>query len=195
MFVQQVHEMAELFGFETRNKYQILDSKKELIGYAAEQQKGILGFLFRQYLGHWRTFEVHFFNSSRQLVMVGYHPFRWFFKRIEIRDESGKYIGALQKRFAFFTKRFDVEDQSGVVVLEVASPIWRLWTFTFMGQGRMRAEVRKKWSGILFEGFTDKDNFMVDFSDPLLSETERTLVLASAVFIDLLYFETKAGRR
>lgn len=191
VLVHQVHEIGEWFGFETRNKYQIMDERKVIIGYAAEQQKGILGFLFRQYLGHWRKFDVHFFTADRQLAIIAHHPFRWFFERIEIRDASGQLLGAIQKRFSILTKRFDVENARGMVIMEVSSPIWKIWTFTFMHQGAQIAQVKKKWSGLLAEGFTDKDNFAVEFTSPSMTEQEKTLVMTSAVFIDLLYFENK----
>lgn len=191
ILIHQVHEIGEWFGFETRNKYQILDETKTPIGFVAEQQKGILGFLFRQYLGHWRKFDVHFFTADRQLWLVAHHPFRWFFERIEIRDTQGQNIGAIQKRFSILSKRFDVENARGMTVMEVSSPIWRLWTFTFKHQDKKVAEVQKKWSGVFSEMFTDKDNFLVEFSDPTLSEEERRLVMVSSVFVDLLYFEKK----
>lgn len=191
VLVHQVHEVAEWFGYETRNKYQILDEHKRPLGFAAEQQKGILGFLMRQFLGHWRKFDVHFYTADRQLAFVGHHPFRWLFSRIEIKDTAGKTIGAIQKRFSILTKRFDVENSRGLVIMEVASPIWKIWTFTFMNQGQALAHVKKKWSGLFAEGFTDKDNFLVEFNSPTMTEEEKTLVMASAVFIDLLYFEKK----
>jgi hypothetical protein len=34
--------------------------------------------------------------------------------------------------------------------------------------------------------FTDKDNFVVNFDDPSLNETERNLVMASGIFVDLM---------
>lgn len=191
LFVGQVHELAEWFGFETRNKYRIRDNNQNLIGYAAEQQKGIFGFFLRQFLGHWRSFDVHFFTSDRQLVMVGHHPFRWYFERIEVRDSSGKFLGAIQRRFSIFTKRFFVEDENGMTTMEVSSPIWRLWTFKFVRQGVQLAKIQKKWGGIFFEGFTDKDKFLVEYESPILKESEKRVLLVSAVFIDLLYFETK----
>lgn len=190
--VRQIHEIAEWLGFETRNKYEILDENKGQIGYAAEQQKGILSFLFRQYLGHWRKFDVHFFTPDRQLFMIGHHPFRWFFERIELRNQQGLMIGAIQKRFALLSKKFDLENERGQVILEVSSPLWKIWTFSFMRRGKKAAEVKKKWAGILSEGFTDKDNFLVEYFEPTMSENEKYLVMASAVFIDLLYFERKA---
>lgn len=189
--VHQSHEIGEWIGFETRNKYRILDENHIEIAFAAEQQKGIFGFIMRQYFGHWRKFDVNFFTPDRQIFMVGHHPFRWFFQRIEVRDQHQKYLGAIQKRFSILTKRFDIENERGMTVMEVSSPIWKLWTFTFFNQGKIMAEVKKKWSGLLSEAFTDKDNFQIEFIDSSLKENERKVVMASSIFIDLLYFERK----
>ena len=65
LIVRQRRELAELFGFETRNKYEIASESGGALAFAAEQQKGIAGFLFRQFLGHWRTFEIKFFSPDR----------------------------------------------------------------------------------------------------------------------------------
>ncbi len=83
LIVRQRKELAELFGFETRNKYEILTEGGNLIGYCAEQQKGILGFLFRQFLGHWRSFDLHFCDADRKLFLTSKHPFRFFFKNLK----------------------------------------------------------------------------------------------------------------
>jgi len=192
VFVKQLHEIGEWLGFETRNKYSIQDQNQIVIGYAAEQQKGLLGFLFRQWLGHWRRFDIHFFNTQRELIMIAHHPFRFIFTRVELRDDQHRSLGAIQKRFAFFSKRFHVEDEAGQILLTVSSPIWKFWTFTFQRQDQKAAEVKKRWSGLLSEAFTDKDNFLVDFIDSQLSERDKKLILASAVYIDLEYFEKKA---
>ena len=192
LFVRQRHELGEWIGFETRNKYEIVDEAGRAVAFAAEQHKGILGFLLRQLLGHWRRFEIHFFSTDRQPFLVARHPFRFLFQRLEVFDSGGALIGALQQRFAILTKRFDVEDSTGQVVMEVASPFWRIWTFPFTYRGIQRAVVSKKWSGILSEALTDRDNFLVQFDDAGLSEEERRLLLGAAVFIDLQYFERKA---
>jgi uncharacterized protein YxjI len=193
LIIRQRRELAELFGFETRNKYEIASETGGALAFAAEQQKGIAGFLFRQFLGHWRTFEIKFFSPDRQAFLTARHPFRWFFQRLEIFDGGGRLLGAIQRRFSILTKRFDVEDANGRVIMEVASPFWRIWTFPFVAGGREVARVSKKWAGLLSEAFLDKDNFAVELLDDTLGETERALVLAAAVFIDLQYFERKAG--
>jgi uncharacterized protein YxjI len=192
LIVSQRFELAEMFSFETRNKYAIQVEGGEQIAFAAEQQKGVAGFLLRQVLGHWRTFEILFFDPQRQPVLSAIHPFRIFFQRLEVKDASGRRLGAVQQRFSLLSKRFDVENSTGRVILEVRSPLWRLWTFVFMRGGVEAARIEKKWAGLLAEGFTDKDNFRILFSGRVSLE-ERQLLLAAAIFIDLQYFEDKGG--
>ena len=192
VLIQQKRELAELIGFETRNKYEI-QIAGQVAGFAAEQQKGVLGFLMRQMLGHWRTFEILIFSTSKKVVVRAHHPFRFFFQRLEVLSPEGQLWGALQQRFALLHKKFDLEDASGQVVLEVRSPIWRPWTFPFVVRGQERAVVRKKWGGVLREGFTDADRFELEFKDAELSYEERLVLVASALFIDLQYFERKSG--
>ena len=147
----------------------------------------------RQFLGHWRQFEIHFYNTSQQEVMLALHPFKLFFQRLEVKDAKGNYLGALQQRFSILTKRFDVQNAEGLTIMEVSSPIWKMWTFPFMDQDKEIARISKKWSGGFAEVFTDKDNFKIDYIDSNLSDKERHLVLAASVFIDLQYFETKSS--
>jgi uncharacterized protein YxjI len=191
LLVRQVHEIGEWFGFETRNKYQILDENQQLIGFAGEQQKGFLGFILRQYLGHWRKFDLSFFTADHEPFFRAHHPFRFFLQRLEIYDNDYRMIGAVQQRFSILTKRLDIQNVKGLTIMEGSSPIWRLWTFPFEYNGRPVANVFKKWSGLL-ELFTDKDKFLVEYQDESTSENERKLILAAALFIDLQYFEEKS---
>ena len=193
LIVEQRRELAELIGFETRNKYVISTKDGVMVAYAAEQQQGWWSFLVRQYLGHWRTFDIFVFDPNRTQVLVAHHPFRWFFQRLEVSTAEGRSLGALQKRFAWLAKRFDVEDAAGEVRMTVSSPLMSIWTFPFKKGSRSVAVVAKKWGGLLSESLTDKDRFRVEFSDPRLNLEERQLILAAALFIDLQYFERKAG--
>lgn len=190
--VVQRKELAELFGFETRNKYAI-EADGVPVAFAAEQGKGAGALVARYFLGHYRRFEIHFFDAERNLTFRAIHPFRWFFKRLEVVDASGRSIGAIQQRFAILSKRFDVQDAAGNVVLSVSSPLWRPWTFAFTRSGGELARIEKKWAGLLSEAFTDGDRFRVVYSSWDLGVDERVLVLAAAIFVDLMYFEQKAG--
>ena len=192
LVIVQRRELAELFGIETRNKYAI-EANGAPLGFAAEQGKGGLAFLARMFFGHWRTFEIHFFDNARNLALRAVHPFRFFFQRLEVFTAHGQELGAIQQRWALFSKRFDLSDATGRTTLTVSSPLWKPWTFVFERNGQEVARVEKKWSGLLREAFTDADRFRVLFSSPQLALDERSLILASALFIDLQYFEKKAS--
>lgn len=193
IFVRQRFEMAELFGFETRNRFGILDEKGQVLAYAAEQQKGLSGFFFRQMFGHWRSFDINFYDNQRNEILMAHHPFRFFFRHLDIYDENGRLIGYLQQRFSWLSKKFDVCNSQGKVVMEVNSPFFSFWKFPFYQYGHHVATVQKKWSGGLYELFTDRDNFLVEFVKSDLKNEYKHLVLAASIFIDLLYFERKAN--
>ena len=191
--LRQRRELAELIGFETRNKYALETGDGRPLDFAAEHADGLLGMVARHFLGHWRRFELVFFDAERRPVVRARHPFRWFFQRLDIEREGSGAIGALQQRWAPLSKRFDVLDAHGQLLFEVRSPFWRLWTFPFTRGGQQRACIQKRWAGTLGELFTDADSFRVTFDDGALSADERLLVLAAAVFVDLQYFEKKAS--
>ncbi len=193
IIIRQRYELAEHFGFETRNKYVIESEEGQSLGFAAEQQKGFLGFFMRQFLGHWRTFEMFVFDNNRQVVLRAVHPFRFYFQKLEVYASNGQALGAIERRFAILSKKFSVLGARGETLMEVSSPIWRIWTFPFTKQGRVVAQVEKKWSGLLLEGMTDKDRFRVAFTDPALSEVDRALLVTAGIYIDMLYFERKAN--
>jgi Zn-finger nucleic acid-binding protein/uncharacterized protein YxjI len=189
LFIRQTGEPLELLGFETRNRYAIFDEHKNAVGFLSEQGKGVGSFLMRQVFGHWRPFHVHILSASRAHALTLNQPFRFWFKRMELRDPSGVYIGAIQRRFSIFHKYFVIEDAQGSVTLQVKSPLYRIWTFVFTRHGIELARLTKRFSGLLTELFTDRDNFAIEFKSQKLTEDERRLILAAAVFIDLSYFE------
>jgi len=195
LFVQQVFEPFEHLGYETRNKYRISDNSNKEIFFVAEQQKGFLGFLFRQWLGHARrSFHLNFFNPNREVVYQAKHPFRFFFQELEVYDSKGKAIGGMKQKFAILRRRFHIIDRNGNTLMEVRTRmrlILPVWHFPFIKNNQQVATVDKKFFGLLTELMTDKDNFMVTMQNEKISETERILILASAIFIDIRYFETK----
>lgn len=193
LIVRQRRELAELFGFETRNKYEICDEKNNVLGFCAEQNKGILGFLFRQFLGHWRSFELHFFDHNRNEFLKTHHPFRFIFQEFTVMDGQNNPIGRVHQRFGILTKKYDVQDVNGQLMFTMRSGLLSFWTFPFKNlMGVERAVVQKKWSGFFKELFLDADNFLITYKDPTLTEKERRLILAASVFTDLQYFERKA---
>jgi hypothetical protein len=192
--IRQRKELAELFGFETRNKYEIYCDKGLVIGFVAEQGRSIFNHIGRYFFGHWRRFEIHIYDINRNKVAHAVHPFSWFFQRLEIYNENQIKVGSLKQRFSLFNKKFDILDSQENLILRVSSPFWRLWTFKIKDfSGQEKACIEKKWSGLLKEVFTDSDNFKLYFYSQNLDSITKNILMLATVFIDLQYFEKKAN--
>ena len=189
--VFQRKELVELVGVESRNKYEVQAEDGKQIGFVSEQGKGAMDFVMRNFLGHWRTFELSIFNSDRKQVGKVTNPFRFYFRELNLATDNGEHVGQIKKKFAFVNKKFQLSLPGGETY-QVSSPFWRIWTFPIKRNGKKVAEIRKVWSGAVKEIFTDADNFEIEFTDPSLSLQAKNLLLAAGVYVDLIYFERKA---
>jgi uncharacterized protein YxjI len=191
--INQKFEVAAIFGFEQRNRYSIKAEDGQLLGYCAEAKLGLGDVMLRQFLGHWRTFDIIGTDIYDQKVFRAHHPFRWFFNRLDIYGAGDRLVGSLQQRFAWFDRKFDFLDSQNRLIMTMTSPFWRFWHFPVQDGGKSVALIAKKWSGLGKEIFTDADNFKVTFIERSLTAETKLLLLTGAIFVDILYFETKAG--
>jgi uncharacterized protein YxjI len=196
LVIKQKFEMAELFGFETRNKYAIYNEQKDLLFYCAEEKKGVFGHLMRHFFGHWRRFNLHLYNESKQQIATAKQPFRFFFQEMQVVSAEGRVLLRMEQRFSFINKAFDFYDGAGTKIYETRSPFWRIWTFPIKKHDTNEevAVISKKWGGVLSEFFTDKDQFHLSFKDPHLAKEHKLGLVIAAIFVDLNYFEEKASR-
>src|SRR5688572_11627338 len=77
IIVRQKKELAELVGFETRNKYSIELTDGQQIAFAGEDGKSWGSFFGRQFLGHWRPFQIKISNHERKPFLTIIHPFNF----------------------------------------------------------------------------------------------------------------------
>lgn len=195
LHVQQVHEGFEIvLGWESRNKYRILNESMQPVAYAAEISTGIRGAIMRQFFGHWRRFDVTIFNQDRKAEFFLNFPFRFFFKTLFVKDSKGTDVGKLEQRFAIFRKKFDIFDRYHQKIGRINSSFFRFWTFDIYSPTGMKiASIKKRWSGVFSEVFTDKDNFVVEYYSSELREEARAMILSTCIMVDIIYFENNQG--
>jgi len=192
LLIHQRKEMLELIGFETRNKYEVLDESGQPLFFIAEGQKGIGGMLLRQYLGHWRSFELGVFDAQRRQVALGKHPFRFIFPQMEVSlSSTGQSIGYSQKQFSILSKKYSIHSREGLT-LSINSGLLSPWTFKIERGGVEVAKIKKNWSGALKEVFTDADNFTLSFEESGMPNEQKLLLIMLTVLVDLNHFERKA---
>lgn len=188
--IVQKKEMIEVIGFESKNKYEIQDQNGTVLMYAGESGSGIFDTILRQILGHYRDFNIDVFDKQGTQLFRANHPFKFYFRELSVFDKNQKNFGKLTKEFSLLHKKFVIELANGEK-LQMRSPIMSFWTFPILKNDREVASIKKKWSGLMKESFLDADNFTVSFIDPGLSWETKLVILMSALFIDISYFEKK----
>jgi uncharacterized protein YxjI len=188
LVIVQRKEWGEILtGFETKNKYVVLDTSGGQLYVAAEEGGSTL---LRMFLKALRPFTMAVLHQDGRPVLRVQRPFRFYFHRADVFDASGRLLGTLQRRFSCVRRIYSVLDSSGRELLELFGPILHPWTFEIRKDGREVGKITKKWSGLTLEAFTDADKFGVTFPaewDPSL----KAIFLGAVFLIDFVHFENK----
>jgi uncharacterized protein YxjI len=189
--VRQRKSWAEiLLSLEMRNQYDVFDETQRAVLHVGEEGSGVLCFLKRVFLGPARPFTAAVTEPGGTDVWLRLRrPFRFFFHRLEVERADGTRAGAIQKRWSWVRRIYDVEDARGQVVAELFGPLLKPWTFELRVRGQARGAIRKRWSGLAKEMFTDADNFGVELAN--LEPELKVLAFAATVLVDVVHFERK----
>jgi len=187
--IQQVKEWAEIVvNFETKNKYKILNTEQQQVGFMAEKKQGFFGMLLRQVLRSHRRLEVVVYNDQKEVVMTLMRKFFFFFSHLTVLDKNGLLVGSVARRFGILYKKYDLCDTRGKTFATIKSPFWRLWKFPLQDSlGNEIGVIQKNWGGLLKEVFTDADRYQVNFPD--WDNAKKAIMFAAAISIDFDFFE------
>ena len=182
---QEVEHLEAFTGIETENRYRVSTPDGERLLSAYEESE----FLGRMFLKSHRPLEIHVVDADNQPVLTASRGFFWFLSHLHVRDGSGREVGSLRRRLTVLNRRFSLEDSTGAVLAEIRGPLLRPNTFMVYKQGQEVGRVTKQWSGIGKEAFTDADSFRVQMDTGRADHDFSLLMLASALAIDLDFFE------
>lgn len=185
LVIKQKKEIPEILtGIETKNKYSIMNESGEEIFFAKEESS----FISRFFLKMMRPFKIHILSKTGEILLTFQAPFRFFFRELNVYDNSGKFLGKIKRKFSIFSREFSVSDETGNEIYTVYAPFFHPWTFKIIENGTQTGQITKKFSGIGTELFTDADNFAVVF--PENANPEKKAVLLGTLFlIDMMFFE------
>lgn len=192
LVVSQKKEWGEILsGFETKNKYAVLDPEGNTL-FAAVEEGGSM--IVRMFLKALRPFSMTIRKLDRTPVLTVHRPFRFYFHEASISGPDGSILGTVKKKFSFLRRIYSVHDASGREFCRLFGPILHPWTFEIRDDSGTHGKITKKWSGLMKESFTDADNFGVTF--PKEWPPELKAVFLGAVFlIDFVHFENKGDDR
>ena len=191
LVVRQIKEWGEILTpFETRNRYSVSDATTDAeLGFAAEEAGSMI---MRSLLKSWRPFRIAVLDKAGQTLLSIRRPFRFYFHEAEVRGTGDAPLGTIVRQFSVIRRIYSVLDPNGVEVCRLFGPLLRPWTFNVMVHGTESGQIRKKWGGLLKEGFTDADTFGVTFP-PQFDARLRGLILGAVFLIDFVHFEDQGG--
>ncbi|ELT94807.1 hypothetical protein CAPTEDRAFT_227594 [Capitella teleta] len=199
LLVHQQTEVLEAFtGFETNNKYEVKNSMGQRVYFAAEDTNCCT----RNICGNERPFEMAIMDNTGREVIHLSSPLRchscWFpccLKKVEVQAPPGNVIGYVRQSWSICKPAYHIQDANDETVLKIQGPCF---TCNICGDVEFQVhsadgdipvgQIRKQWTGIAKEMFTDADNFGITF--PLDLDVNVKATLLGAIFlIDFMFFE------
>ena len=178
-----------IFAFEAKNRYVVLGNRMGAAFEVEEQGEGFGALLKRLFLGTARPFTAFVTDARRDSLAMRLHRrWRWFFPFMDVHDGGDQPVASLEAQWAWFQRRYTVRDAQGTTLGEIVGPFFKPWTFELTVGGQVIGHIKKKWSGLLKEAFSDADNFEVEFAADV-DPRWKALSLAAAVLIDVVHFE------
>jgi len=199
LIIKQQVEILEAFtGFETENKYKVLNSLGQDVFYAKEDTDCCT----RQCCGPGRPFEMKILNNQVQEVLHLVRPLRCqaccfpcCLQELEVHSPPGTIIGTVEQKWSIFHPKFVIKDENGEPILNLTGPFCVCecysdvdFILTSVATDEIIGKISKQWSGLGKEVFTDADNFGINFPLDLDVKVKATL-LGATFLIDFMYFE------
>jgi uncharacterized protein YxjI len=194
LIIRQQKEWGEILtGFETKNKYQVMDHLSNPLIEALEEGDSAMATITRLFLKALRPFTIHLFSPGGTGLFKLTRPFRFYFHELDVCQSNGAPLGKIKRRFAMLRRIYSVIDCNGNEIFELFGPLLHPWTFQIKKGGQELGKITKKWSGLVKESFTDADNFGITFPSGI--DLSQKAVLLGAVFlIDFVHFENSGNR-
>ena len=180
---------------ELTNEYDIVDEEGTQIGVVREEGQSAAKKALRLVSGlaQFLKNRLAFYDSAGTKVLEFVRPPKVFKSTVDVSDGEGRPAGKIVQRNVFGKKRFALEGPSGETLGSINAENLISWDFAIDDPaGAEAGRITKKWAGILREGFTTADHYMVQVSDAVSPEMRR-LVLASAAAIDTALKQDDSG--
>ena len=180
---------------ELTNEYKILDEAGNQIGSIRQegQSKAKKVLRFVSNLDQFMTHKLSVYDAEGRKVVELLRPRKIMKSTLEISDGAGRAVGKIVQQNVFGKKRFGLESESGELLGSINAENWRAWDFSIQdASGAEVGRITKKWAGLLKEGFTTADNYVLNVSRDV-SPDLRLMMLGSAAGVDVALKQDDSG--
>ncbi|KAG8865181.1 hypothetical protein FRB96_000070 [Tulasnella sp. 330] len=186
--VRQIEMMNIFMGFEVANRYAINDVNGNVVGYMAEEPKGFMGTFARQLFKTHRAFRSVIMDANGTPILWIHRPFSFINSRLFVQrklaesDGTGEHtslvnLGEAKQEWHPWRRKYHLflgQPQGHFSQFAfVDSPLFA-WDFFLQNEKNMNvASIRKGWTGLGREMFTDTSQYTIRLSpDPVLAEVQ-----------------------
>jgi uncharacterized protein YxjI len=180
-----INQKAKLV--ELTNEYRILDEEGNQMGFIREegQSKARKALRFLTNVDQFLTHKLVVYDATGERVLEMVRPAKIMKSTVNISDGQGRPAGRIVQQNVFGKKRFALEGPEGRELGGINAQNWRAWDYVIEDAGGAEVgRITKKWAGILKEGFTTADNYILNITAAISPEL-RLIALASAAGVDL----------
>jgi uncharacterized protein YxjI len=180
---------------EMTNEYEITDEDGARVGTIRQEGQSKARKFLRlvtsvdQFLTH--KLAVYDADGVKALELV--RPAKVFKSTVEVHDAADARVGKIIQENVLGKKRFRLAGASDEVLGSIDAENWRAWDFAIHdAAGNEVGRITKKWAGILREGFTTADRYLLHISGEV-SGPLRALMVASAAGVDTALKQDDTG--
>jgi uncharacterized protein YxjI len=187
-----INQKAKLI--ELTNEYRILDESGAQIGVIREegQSKAKKVLRFVSNLDQFMTHTLAVYDAAGTKVVELVRPRKIMKSTVQISDGAGRQVGSIVQQNVFGKKRFELVGADGQSLGSINAENWRAWDYAIMdASGAEVGRITKKWAGLLKEGFTTADNYVLNVSGQVSGDL-RLMMLASAAGVDVALKQDEA---
>jgi uncharacterized protein YxjI len=180
---------------EMTNEYEIQDENGARIGVIRQEGQSKARKLLRlvSSVDQFLTHKLTVYEGDGSILLQLVRPRKLVKSTVEVQDANGTRVGRIVQENVVGKKRFRLEGPSEEPVGSIDAENWRSWDFAIHDTtGTEVGRITKQWSGILREGFTTADRYLLHVSGQV-SPPLRRLMVASAAGVDTALKQEDSG--
>jgi uncharacterized protein YxjI len=180
---------------EMTNEYEITDEDGGPVGMIRQEGQSKARKLLRLVtsVDQFLTIKYAVYDAGGAKVLELVRPAKLLKSTVEVHDAAGARVGKIVQENVVGKKRFRLDGPSDEVLGSIDAENWRSWDFAIHDPaGTEVGRITKKWAGILREGFTTADRYLLHISGQV-SGPLRTLMVASAAGVDTALKQDDTG--
>lgn len=180
---------------EMTNEYRIFDRDGAEIGAIREEEQSTTKKAVRLFGGvdQFLTHKLGVYDADGRKVFTMERPAKLMKSKIKITDADGVERGMISQDNVVGKKHFALTTADGERIGTIDGENWRSWDFAIHdAAGAEAGRVTKKWAGVVKEGFTTADTYILQIEADV-SPDLRLMMVAAAAGLDVAIKQDDTG--